>query len=87
MIAKTGTLFSTDRGVSTLVGLAFTKGRGTLLFAVFNSDGRIHSYRHQQDDFIEQVIHDLGGASRVARNEDALAEKASGSIVQSFYGN
>jgi D-alanyl-D-alanine carboxypeptidase/D-alanyl-D-alanine-endopeptidase (penicillin-binding protein 4) len=87
VIAKTGTLFSTDRGVSTLVGLAFTKTRGTLLFAVFNSDGRIHAYRHQQDDFIEQVIHDLGGASRVARNEDALAEKASGSIVQSFYNN
>lgn len=85
VIAKTGTLFSTDRGVSTLVGLAFTKARGTLLFAVFNSDGRVHAYRHQQDDFIEQVIHDLGGASRVARNEDALAEKAPGSIVQSFY--
>jgi serine-type D-Ala-D-Ala carboxypeptidase/endopeptidase (penicillin-binding protein 4) len=85
VIAKTGTLFSTDRGVSTLVGLAFTKARGTLLFAVFNSDGRVRAYRHLQDDFIEQVIHDLGGASRIARSEDALGEKASGSIIQSFF--
>jgi serine-type D-Ala-D-Ala carboxypeptidase/endopeptidase (penicillin-binding protein 4) len=85
VIAKTGTLFSTDRGVSTLVGLAFTKSRGTLLFAVFNSDGRVRAYRHLQDDFMGQVIQDLGGAARVARNEDALADKASGSIVQSFF--
>ena len=85
VIAKTGTLFSTDRGVSTLLGLAFTKSGGTLLFAVFNSDGRVRAYRHLQDDFMGQVIHDLGGASRVARHEDALAEKAPGSIVQSFY--
>jgi D-alanyl-D-alanine carboxypeptidase/D-alanyl-D-alanine-endopeptidase (penicillin-binding protein 4) len=85
VIAKTGTLFSTDRGVSTLVGLAFTKSHGTLLFAVFNSDGRVRAYRHLQDDFIEETIAELGGASRLARNEDALAEKASGAIVQRFY--
>lgn len=87
VIAKTGTLFSTDRGVSTLVGLAFTKARGILLFAVFNSDGRVHAYRHLQDDFIEQVIEDFGGAGRVARTEDALLDRASGAIIQSLYKN
>jgi serine-type D-Ala-D-Ala carboxypeptidase/endopeptidase (penicillin-binding protein 4) len=87
VIAKTGTLFSTDRGVSTLVGLAFTKAHGALLFAVFNSDGRVRAYRHLQDDFMEQVIHDLGGASRVTRNQDALLDRPSGSIIQSLYQN
>jgi serine-type D-Ala-D-Ala carboxypeptidase/endopeptidase (penicillin-binding protein 4) len=87
VIAKTGTLFSTDRGVSTLVGLAFTKAHGTLLFAVFNSDGRVRAYRHLQDDFMEQVIHDFGGASRVTRNQDALLDRPSGSIIQSLYQN
>jgi D-alanyl-D-alanine carboxypeptidase/D-alanyl-D-alanine-endopeptidase (penicillin-binding protein 4) len=87
VIAKTGTLFSTDRGVSTLVGLAFTRGRGTLLFAVFNSDGRVHAYRHLQDDFIEQVVTEAGGASRAARHEDALGDRPSGSIIQSLYKN
>jgi D-alanyl-D-alanine carboxypeptidase/D-alanyl-D-alanine-endopeptidase (penicillin-binding protein 4) len=87
VIAKTGTLFSTDRGVSTLVGLAFTKSRGTLLFAVFNSDGRIHAYRHLQDDFIEQMVTEFGGASPVARHEDALLDRPSGSIMQTLYKN
>ena len=85
VIAKTGTLFSIDRGVSTLVGLALTKSRGPLLFAIFNSDGRIHAYRNLQDDFLQDVIAESGGATFAKRTEDALAEKPANAIVQVFY--
>lgn len=85
ILAKTGTLFTFDRGVSTLVGIAFTKSQGELLFAVFNSDGRVHAYRNLQDGFIEKVITELGGASEVIREENAVNDQLSGSIIQPLY--
>ena len=86
VIAKTGTLFTFDRGVSTLVGIAFTKARGELLFAVFNTDGRVHAFRNLQDEFIAKTIEESGGAAPHTRTEDALEEKPSGSIVQILAG-
>jgi D-alanyl-D-alanine carboxypeptidase/D-alanyl-D-alanine-endopeptidase (penicillin-binding protein 4) len=74
VIAKTGTLVSIDNGVSTLVGIAYTKTHGPLLFAVFNSAGNVNSYRRWQDEFIESVIAEEGGPAPVARSEDALAD-------------
>jgi serine-type D-Ala-D-Ala carboxypeptidase/endopeptidase (penicillin-binding protein 4) len=85
ILAKTGTLFTFDRGVSTLVGIAYTKARGTLLFAIFNSDGRIHAYRNLQDNLLEQAITELGGANTIARKEDPFDENVSGAIVQTLY--
>ncbi len=85
ILAKTGTLFTFDRGVSTLVGIAHTKARGTVLFAIFNSDGRVHAYRNLQDNLLEQAINELGGANTIARKEDPLDENVSGAIVQTLY--
>lgn len=85
VVAKTGTLISLDNGVSTLVGIAYTKSHGPLLFAVFNSDGGVHSYRRLQDEFIEHLIAEEGGAVRVPRIEDALADNTRHSIVQVVY--
>lgn len=85
VVAKTGTLVSIDNGVSTLVGIAYTRARGPLLFAVFNSGGSVHAYRRLQDQFIERLIADEGGALSATRNEDALAGDARHSIVQVFY--
>ncbi|MEW6128863.1 MAG: D-alanyl-D-alanine carboxypeptidase [Acidobacteriota bacterium] len=85
ILAKTGTLFTYDRGVSTLVGIAYTKARGALLFAIFNSDGRIHAYRHLQDNFLEQTIEELGGANALARKAAALEDNKMASIVQRLY--
>jgi D-alanyl-D-alanine carboxypeptidase/D-alanyl-D-alanine-endopeptidase (penicillin-binding protein 4) len=85
ILAKTGTLFTFDRGVSTLVGIAYTKARGTLLFAIFNSDGRVHAYRNLQDNLLEETITELGGASTLARKEETLDENVSGAIVQTLY--
>ncbi len=81
VIAKTGTLASFDRGVSALVGIAQTK-RGPLLFAVFNSNGSVNVYRRFQDQFVEQVISEAGGAVRVSRTEDALVDETPRSITQ-----
>ncbi|MGA9768092.1 MAG: D-alanyl-D-alanine carboxypeptidase [Blastocatellia bacterium] len=85
VIAKTGTLVSLDNGVSTLVGIAYTKAQGPLLFAVFNSDGGVRSYRRLQDEFIEHLIAEEGGPSPVSRVEDALADTTRHSIVQVLY--
>jgi D-alanyl-D-alanine carboxypeptidase/D-alanyl-D-alanine-endopeptidase (penicillin-binding protein 4) len=82
VVAKTGTLVSLDNGVSTLVGIAYTKAKGPLLFAVFDSGGNVSAYRHLQDQFIEQMIAESGGAVAVSRSEDALAEVIRHSIVQ-----
>ena len=85
VVAKTGTLVSLDNGVSTLVGIAYTKAQGPLLFAVFNSDGGVHAYRRLQDEFIEHLIAEEGGSSPVSRVEDALADTTRHSIVQVMY--
>ncbi|HKP14402.1 MAG TPA: D-alanyl-D-alanine carboxypeptidase, partial [Blastocatellia bacterium] len=85
VVAKTGTLVSLDNGVSTLVGIAYTKSGGPLLFAVLNSDGGVHSYRRLQDEFIERLIAEKGGPAPVARNEDALADTTRHTIVQVLY--
>lgn len=82
VVAKTGTLVSLDNGVSTLVGIAYTKTKGALLFAVFDSGGNVNAYRRLQDQFIEQMIAEAGGAVAVSRSEDALAEVVRHSIVQ-----
>src|SRR5437867_10973613 len=74
VIAKTGTLVSIDNGVSTLVGIAYTKSHGPLLFAVFNSGGNVSAYRRLQDQFIERLIAEEGGAQAAGRSEDALAD-------------
>jgi D-alanyl-D-alanine carboxypeptidase/D-alanyl-D-alanine-endopeptidase (penicillin-binding protein 4) len=85
VVAKTGTLVSLDNGVSTLVGIAYTKSDGPLLFAVFNSDGGVHSYRRLQDEFIERLITEEGGPAPVSRSEDALADTTRHTIVQVLY--
>ena len=87
VIAKTGTLVSLDNGVSTLVGMAYTKAHGPLLFAVFNSAGNVNAYRRLQDEFIENMIAEEGGPGLVLRNEDALADTTRHTIVQVLYKN
>jgi D-alanyl-D-alanine carboxypeptidase/D-alanyl-D-alanine-endopeptidase (penicillin-binding protein 4) len=85
IVAKTGTLVSLDGGVSTLVGIAHTKAGGTLLFAIFDSDGSVRGYRRLQDTFLEEVIAEEGGGVPVSRLLDGLADFSSDSIVQIQY--
>ena len=85
VVAKTGTLVSMDNGVSTLVGIVHTKERGPLLFAIFNSAGDVNTYRRLQDQFLQELIAEEGGAVRVPRSEDALADETRDSIIQLQY--
>ena len=62
VIGKTGTLPATDGGVSTLAGFAYTRDRGVLLFAIFNTKGNVNSFRRLQDSLIKDLIEECGGA-------------------------
>ncbi len=62
VIGKTGTLPATDGGVSALAGLIYTHDRGVLLFAIFNTQGNVSTFRRLQDNLLKSVIEECGGA-------------------------
>jgi D-alanyl-D-alanine carboxypeptidase/D-alanyl-D-alanine-endopeptidase (penicillin-binding protein 4) len=62
VIGKTGTLPATDGGISTLAGFVFTRDRGVLLFAIFNTHGNVNTFRRLQDGLIKDMIYESGGA-------------------------
>lgn len=74
VVAKTGTLYSTDDGVAALAGIMYTRDRGPLLFAVYDmAEGRnVPHLRRIQDEFIRKIIKECGGPqpliSRAMRN-------------------
>jgi len=63
VIAKTGTLTSTDSGMAALAGVMRTRNRGTLLFAVYDNaeSRRVVPLRKTQDEFLKKLMHELGG--------------------------
>jgi len=63
VVGKTGTLPGTDGGVSTLAGIAYTRNRGPVLFAIFNTKGSVNTYRRLQDTLVEDLIVEFGGAA------------------------
>lgn len=66
IIGKTGTLPGTDGGVSTLAGILYTRDRGPVLFAIFNTKGPVTTYRKLQDDFLKKFILECGGIPDVS---------------------
>jgi len=61
VVGKTGTLPATDGGVSTLAGFLYTKDRGPILFAIFNTRGSVAMYRQLQDSLLKELIAVSGG--------------------------
>jgi D-alanyl-D-alanine carboxypeptidase/D-alanyl-D-alanine-endopeptidase (penicillin-binding protein 4) len=61
IIGKTGTLPATDGGVSALAGLIYTHDRGVLLFAIFNTQGNVSTFRRLQDSLLKNLIEECGG--------------------------
>ncbi len=63
IVAKTGTLTSTDAGVAALAGVMHTRNRGTLLFAVYDNAEyrRIVPLRKAQDEFLKNLMNEMGG--------------------------
>lgn len=67
VVAKTGTLYSTDAGVAALAGILYTRGRGPLLFAIYDmAEGRhVRQLRQLQDQFLRQLMVECGGPDPV----------------------
>ncbi len=63
VVAKTGTLTSTDSGVAALAGVMHTRNRGTLLFAVYDNAQyrRVFHLRKVQDEFLKNLMNEMGG--------------------------
>ncbi len=61
VIAKTGTLFRTDGGASSLVGQMRTANGETLLFVIMNQRGSVSRFRENQDYLVMLVQNTRGG--------------------------
>jgi len=63
VVAKTGTLTSTDSGMAALAGVMRTRNRGTLLFAIYDGAEyrRIVPLRKAQDEFLKNLMNEMGG--------------------------
>ena len=72
VIAKTGTLHESDGGVAALAGIAYTRTRGPVLFAIYDmAEGRrVEHLRQVQDGFLMQTIEELGGPRPRSFGED-----------------
>jgi D-alanyl-D-alanine carboxypeptidase/D-alanyl-D-alanine-endopeptidase (penicillin-binding protein 4) len=62
IVAKTGTLPGTDGGVSALAGIMYTRERGPVIFAIFNSRGSVNTYRRMQDNLLRDMLAECGGS-------------------------
>jgi D-alanyl-D-alanine carboxypeptidase len=77
VIAKTGTLISTDRGASSLVGQAQTREGVEVLFVIFNQRGSVLHFRSNQDRIVSSLQSALGGPAPFAYHPVALAMRLS----------
>jgi hypothetical protein len=73
VIAKTGTLISTDRGASSLVGQTKTRSGTVVLFVIFNQQGNVSRFRANQDEIVTSIQTALGGPAAFAYRPIALA--------------
>jgi D-alanyl-D-alanine carboxypeptidase/D-alanyl-D-alanine-endopeptidase (penicillin-binding protein 4) len=76
VIAKTGTQSNVDGGVATLAGVAYTRDRGAVVFAILNSNGDVHTYRKWEDDVLKSIIDASGGPAPLPRSENAVPSNA-----------
>jgi len=65
VVGKTGTLPATDGGVSTLAGIIYTRDRGPVLFAIFNTRGNVTRFRKLQDDLLKSFLTEFGAGSTI----------------------
>jgi len=75
VVAKTGTLVRTDRGVSSLVGQLKTASGETLLFVIMNQRGSVLRFRENQDYFLMQIQNTRGGPKAFEYKPQMLAMK------------
>lgn len=90
VVAKTGTLISTDGGASSLVGQMNTKSGRVILFVIMNQRGNVVRFRDNQDAIVTAIQNTLGGPAPIAyrpvqlsirlANSDYQAAKAAGEL-------
>jgi len=66
VVAKTGTLISTDGGASSLVGQMNTKSGRVVLFVIMNQRGSVLRFRDNQDAIVAAIQNTLGGPAPFA---------------------
>ena len=71
VIGKTGTLGSTDGGVSALAGEINTRN-GKLLFVIFNQRGSVSRFRNFQNNYVSIIQGQFGGAAPIAYSPISL---------------
>jgi len=71
VVGKTGTLGSTDSGVSTLSGEITTRS-GKYLFVIFNQRGSVNRFRSFQNSYVSLIQGQFGGAAQTTYNPVAL---------------
>ena len=84
VVAKTGTLHETDNGAANLAGIAYTKAKGPVLFVIYDmAEGRNPAHlRRVQDEFLKNLMQELGGPSPVSQRATVTAREVSnGRIV------
>jgi len=58
LVGKTGTLTTTDGGMSNLAGIVFTKESGPILFAILAQGNRIWEHKQMTDQLLSETIHE-----------------------------
>ncbi len=76
VVAKTGTLGQTDGGVSSLTGEMQTKN-GKLLFVIFNQKGSANRFRNFQNDYVNMIQNQQGGATTLGYASPTLSSRLS----------
>ena len=56
LVGKTGTLTTTDGGMSNLAGIVFTKESGPILFAILAQGNRIWEHKQMTDQLLSETI-------------------------------
>lgn len=84
VVAKTGTLHETDNGAANLAGIAYTKDKGAVLFVIYDmAEGRnVAHLRSVQDEFLKNLMNELGGPDPVNyREADSLPQASESRVV------
>jgi len=58
LVGKTGTLTTTDGGMSNLAGIVFTKDSDPILFAILAQGNRIWEHKQMADQLLSETIHE-----------------------------
>lgn len=58
LVGKTGTLTTTDGGMSNLAGMVYTKDSGPILFAILAQGNRIWEHKQMADQLLAETIHE-----------------------------